>query len=143
MLNLVGLQAKSNPATVRKILEALYAVILKQLELNGEICLDSFGTFKLLNVKANDRRMYDLHNDEMTVRYIAEHNKLVFEPSKKFKEAINDDFKPKLRARGTKKKKKKDYYEKVPAPTIEEVMVDALSISKKRSEGNNRGYIWS
>lgn len=142
LLNLVALQSKSSPNTVKKILDATYYVILKQLELNGEIWFSQFGTFKLINSKARDHIMGDPINGGTQLRYIPEHNRVSFDPSDKFRESINSNFEVPVMKKSSRKKKKDCGYQKVPAPTIEEVMVDALSISQKRSEGNI-GKLWS
>ena len=56
--NLISLETKNNPKTIRKILEATYSVILKQLELNDRIYFYNFGAFEISERPGGDKYDY-------------------------------------------------------------------------------------
>ena len=59
LCNLVALECKLSPKTVRSVLDALYKVTLKQLELNQRIYLLDFGAFEVYERPSGDKVMGD------------------------------------------------------------------------------------
>ena len=142
LCNLVALECKLTPATVRKILDALYNVILKQLELNGRIYFYNFGAFELKERPSGDVRMGNFNSGETVVRYVAPRNKIFFNISESFDRAINEgEFKAPIRRKKYRKSRAqiiKDYNEKHKSekPTTEELLAKALNVSQARKEND-------
>lgn len=142
LCNLIGLESNFQPSTVRRVLDATYKVILKQLELNQRIYFLDFGAFELYERAGGDKIMGDLVNGGAIIRYVEPRNKILFKPSDPLDKAINEgNFEA-----PTRKKKKyrkshstilKEYYQKnkmVNKPTAEELVHKALNVSKARAE---------
>ncbi len=138
--NLISLETKNNPKTIRKILEATYSVILKQLELNDRIYFYNFGAFEISERPGGDKRMGDPVNGGTIVRYIKPKNMITFLPSSVFDKAVNEgNFQPPPTKRKPYKKSQvrmmKEYYKRNKVdnkPTVEEILVKALNVSQAR-----------
>jgi nucleoid DNA-binding protein len=141
LCNLVALESKFTPATARKVMDALYKVILKQLELNKRVYLFNFGAFEIYERSSGDKRMGDLVNGGSIVRYIPPKTNIMFKPSDALENAINSDFKMPTRRKVKKKsrqqilKEDKERYKKI-KPTTEELLAKALNVSQARQEND-------
>ena len=142
LCNLVALECKLSPKTVRSVLDALYKVILKQLELNQRIYFNDFGAFELKERPSGDKAMGNFNVGETVVRYVEARNKIVFKTSDALDRAINEgEF-----VRPTRKKKNRksraqivrEYNDrhKADKPTTEELLVKALNVSQARKEND-------
>ena len=143
LCNLIGLESKFSPKTVRTVLDAFYKVILKQLELNQRIYLLDFGAFEVYERPSGDKVMGDFENGGTIVRYVAPRNKIVFKPSDSLDNAINEGgyVVPTRKKKGAKSRRQiiKEYNErhKKDKPTTEELLVKALNVSQARQENDD------
>lgn len=144
LCNLIALECKLSPTTVRKVLDATYKVILKQLELNGRIYFYNFGAFELKERPSGDVRGGNFISGESVIRYIPPRNKIFFNVSDSFERAVNEgEFKaPSLRKKYRKSRAQiiKDYNDKhkKDKPSTEELLVKALNVSQARIENDKR-----
>ena len=142
LCNLVALESKFTPRTIRTILDSLYKVILKQLELNKRIYFMDFGAFELYERPSGDKKMGDFENGGTVIRYIAPRNRVWFKSSDALDRAINEgEFKPPNRKKKNKKTRAqivKEYNarHKKEKPTTEELLVKALNVSQARQEND-------
>ena len=142
LCNLVALECKLSPKTVRTVLDALYKVILKQLELNKRIYFNNFGAFELKERPSGDKAMGNFNVGETVVRYIEARNKILFKPSDALDRAINEgEFVMPTRKKDRRKSRAqivREYNErhKAEKPTTEELLVKALNVSQARKEND-------
>ena len=142
LCNLVALECKLSPKTVRTVLDALYKVILKQLELNKRIYFNNFGAFELKERPSGDKAMGTFIQGETVVRYIEARNKILFKPSDALDRAINEgEFVMPTRKKDRRKSRAqivREYNErhKAEKPTTEELLVKALNVSQARKEND-------
>lgn len=142
LCNLVALECKLSPKTVRTVLDALYKVILKQLELNKRIYFNNFGAFELKERPSGDKTMGTFIQGETVVRYIEARNKILFKPSDALDRAINEGGFVMPTRRKDKRKSRaqivREYNErhKAEKPTTEELLVKALNVSQARKEND-------
>lgn len=150
LCNLIGLESGYQPSTVRKILNAMYKVILKQLELNQRIYFMDFGAFEMSERASGDRVVGDFVNGGTMIKYIEPRNKVSFKPSATLDRAINEGH---FEAPNRKRKKypksqaamMKEYYQKnkmVAKPTIEELACRALNVSQARADKEDKWDIY-
>lgn len=142
LCNLVALECKLSPNTVRNVLDALYKVILKQLELNQRIYFNNFGAFELKERPSGDKAMGTFTAGETIIRYVEAKNKIMFKPSEALNRAINEgDFVMPTRRKDKRKSRAqivREYNErhKAEKPTTEELLVKALNVSQARKEND-------
>ena len=142
LCNLVALECKLSPKTVRTVLDALYKVILKQLELNQRIYFNNIGAFELKDRPSGDKTMGTFIQGETVVRYIEARNKILFKPSDALDRAINEgEFVMPTRKKDRRKSRAqivREYNErhKAEKPTTEELLVKALNVSQARKEND-------
>jgi len=142
LCNLVALECKLSPKTVRTVLDALYKVILKQLELNKRIYFNNFGAFELKERPSGDKTMGTFIQGETVVRYIEARNKILFKSSDALDRAINEGgFVMPTRKKDRRKSRAqivREYNErhKAEKPTTEELLVKALNVSQARKEND-------
>lgn len=60
LCNLVALESKLSPRTIRTVLDSLYKVVLKQLKLNERIYFMDFGAFEIYERPSGDKRWVTL-----------------------------------------------------------------------------------
>ena len=142
LCNLVALECKLSPKTVRSVLDALYKVTLKQLELNQRIYFNDFGAFELKERPSGDKAMGNFNVGETVVRYVEARNKIVFKTSDALDRAINEgEFVMPTRKKKNRKSRAqivREYNDrhKVDKPTTEELLVKALNVSQARKEND-------
>ena len=142
LCNLVALECKLSPKTVRNVLDALYKVILKQLELNKRIYFNDFGAFELKERPSGDKAMGNFNVGETVVRYVEARNKIVFKTSDALDRAINEgEFVMPTRKKKNRKSRAqivREYNDrhKADKPTTEELLVKALNVSQARKEND-------
>ncbi len=143
LCNLVALESKLTPRTIRTVLDSLYKVILKQLQLNNRIYFMDFGAFEMYERPSGDKVMGDFDNGGTIVRYVPPRNKIQFKVSDPLDRAINEgEFKPPNRRKLNKKTRAqivREYNErhKNEKPTSEELLVKALNVSQARQENDD------
>lgn len=142
LCNLVALESNLSPKTARTMLDSLYKVVLKQLELNNRIYFMDFGAFEMYERNSGDKKMGDFENGGTIIRYVAPRNKILFKPSEALDRSINEDnFTPPNRRKKNKKSRAqivREYNErhKNEKPTTEELLVKALNVSQARQEND-------
>ena len=141
LCNLIGLECKYSPSTVRKVLDATYSVILKQLELNKRIYFLDFGAFEIYERPSGDRVIGDFVNGGTKIQYVPERNRVIFKMADPLDRAVNEGgyIRPSRKKKYKKSQAKiwRDYYERnkmVDKPTTEELVSKALNVSKARAE---------
>jgi nucleoid DNA-binding protein len=139
LCNLIANEVKgtSTPNSVRRVLDATYRVILKQLELNEEICFYNFGKFEIYDRPSGDKLMGDLFNGGTKINYVKPKKNIKFSPFKALDESINlNNFK--LEKKRKRKKTRKQVVETYriknlkPKPTMEEIFTASLNESMGR-----------
>ena len=142
LCNLVALECKLSPKTVRSVLDALYKVTLKQLELNQRIYFNDFGAFELKERPSGDKAMGNVNAGQTVVRYVEARNKIVFKTSDALDRAINEgEFVMPTRKKKNRKSRAqivREYNDrhKADKPTTEELLVKALNVSQARKEND-------
>lgn len=111
----VSVTGGASANSVNKYLEALYDVILEQLELNGSIYIENFGTFTLKERKGGSRIINNLNDDGTHLVYVEPKNFVSFKPSSVLDYCINEGnfVFNKRNVKSSKKKvskKRSDYY---------------------------------
>lgn len=107
--------------------EALYDVILEELQKNNEITIPSFGTFKISHLPHGERWIYDLNGQgEKKLVYIEQKDTVKFNPLDSLKESVNTDFK-------RHKHKRKSYTK----PQRPKTFADLINTINDRKENNH------
>lgn len=104
MLNIIANKTGGQPKTAEKYLEAIYELILEELEINGKIRFQGFGEIFLKDIKGYDKKINDIQTGEQRVIYVTPKYRIYFTPSKTFKDDVNE--------RGFQKKPKEVKYKR-------------------------------
>lgn len=133
LCNLIALDCDLSPNTIRKVLEAIYKVILQQLKINSGISFYKFGYFELYERPSGDRRMGDLENGGTKICYIPPKNKISFTPYETFEKTVNENFEVPIKFSKSKSKKKEKEKPKISST---EALTKALNISNDRKNNS-------
>lgn len=147
--NLVALNCSKNVTskTCQEVFYAIYDSILQNLEIGNEVNLESFGIFKMITTKAQDKKIGNFEKGGSRLVYCPEKNKVIFSMSKRLLESINDDFKRreiKYKPKSTRKHKNqklKEWEEKrklrtnKPKLSNEELFAMAINRASDRKNG--------
>lgn len=96
LLNAIALKVGNNssPERVQEYLNAIYDVILSELELNGEITFMNFGKFVAKERKSGVREVSDVNNPtQKTLIHVEARTNVSFSPSERFTFNINNGYK--------------------------------------------------
>ena len=88
LCNLIALESKLSPRTIRTVLDSLYKVVLKQLKLNERIYFMDFGAFEIYERPSGDKKMGNFEEGGSIIRYIAPKIKVLFKPSEALERAM-------------------------------------------------------
>lgn len=133
LLNLIANEVGGNttPNLVRKYLNAIVKVILKELKLNGRINIMNFGIFDVSEVGGYDTRMGNFDGGT-SIKYVHKKLKLNFKPSKTIKDAINEnDFEiPKKQHKARSKRDARIVHNerrRVEKPSMQDIVTEMLN----------------
>ena len=93
LCNLIANEVK-NGATIKsadKYLQAIYKVILRQLELNQRIHFKGFGIFEIKERKSGERLINNPRNNEMQIVYFEPRYSISFRASSNFDYSVNEN----------------------------------------------------
>lgn len=116
-----------------RYLQAIYKVILRQLELNHRVYFKDFGYFELREHKSGERNIIDPVTKEQRIVYVKPKYSIFFKPSTVLEHSVNDyDFKK------TTKSKIKRLPKGGRCNTTADLINRSRERSKKRNEANLR-----
>ena len=93
LCNLIANEVK-NGATIKsadKYLQAIYKVILRQLELNQRINIKGFGTFEIKERKSGERLINNPKNNQKQVYYVEPRYSISFKAASNFDYSVNEN----------------------------------------------------
>lgn len=134
LCNLIALECDLSPNTIKKVLEAIYKVILQQLKINNRISFYKFGCFETYERPSGDRKMGDLENGGVKICYIPPKTKISFTPYEAFEKTVNEDFEIPVQIYRSKKKKPKEKEDSKISQI--EALTKALNISNDRKNNS-------
>lgn len=90
-VNLIAEETSLSSKTISRILNAIYNVLLIQLELNGSVIIPDFGTFTITEREEKTKLIPNpADRNEMKLTYIKPKNIIKFKPSTVFDFCVNE-----------------------------------------------------
>lgn len=143
-INLIAEQSSLSSKTISRLLNIVYNIILKQLELNGVIAIPNFGIFTIEERKEKTKLIPDpARKGEMKLTYIKPKNIIKFKPSTVFDFCVNegdfeyDNYSENKAKKKISKKRKSQRKALESGYTYKNNYVDLVNFANKNKKGTD------